>query len=211
MRLPETLDPVQVRVLGALLEKEQATPDYYPLTLNALLAACNQRSNREPVMALGADEVRDALHRLHEDVLVWPVSGSRSERWRHNLDRRWELDPPTKAIVTLLLLRGAQTPGELRARSERLHPFATTDEVQRSLYELARGDEPLAVQLERRPGQKESRWMHLVCGAPEEGVEATPVAPAAAAPSGVTRRIAELEQRVERLEEEMQQLRTFLE
>jgi uncharacterized protein YceH (UPF0502 family) len=213
MRLPKTLDSVEARVLGALLEKEQATPEYYPLTVNALVAACNQKSNREPVMELESSDVLDALNRLHEDVMVWPVTGGRAERWRHNLDRRWELDGPTKAIMTLLLLRGAQTPGELRGRSDRLHRFATTGEVEDALQRLTEEPEPLVVQLLRRPGQKESRWMHLAAGAPEEEPQSTPFTPAVASPARaqLMDRIEELEDRVTHLEGEVGRLLDLLE
>jgi uncharacterized protein YceH (UPF0502 family) len=202
MKLPRPLDPVEIRVLGSLLEKEQTTPDAYPLSVNALLSACTQRSNRDPVMELHAADVEAALDRLHEDVLVWPVEGARVERWRHNVDRRWELAPATKAVVTVLLLRGAQTPGELRARTERMRPFATTAEVERLLEALAAEDEPLVSQLERRPGQKESRWTHLVAGPRDESV-AAPSRPAVAVDTGpsLRDRVAELETRVARLEE----------
>lgn len=202
MKLPRVLDPVEVRVLGSLLEKEQTTPDAYPLSVNALVAACTQRSNREPVMDLEAGDVAGALDRLHQEVLVWPVEGARVERWRHNLDRRWELEAPTKALLTVLLLRGAQTPGELRARTDRMHPFDTTDAVEAALEDLAAGDEPLVVQLVRRPGQKESRWAHLVGGPPDDAAAspARPAPPADAGPS-LRDRVAALEERVARLEE----------
>jgi uncharacterized protein YceH (UPF0502 family) len=213
MRLPKTFDPVETRVLGALLEKEQATPEYYPLTVNALVAACNQKSNREPVMELDSSDVLDALNRLHVDVLVWQKTGGRAERWRHSLDRRWEFDEATKAIMTLLLLRGAQTPGELRGRSDRLHQFASTTEVENALQRLAEEPEPLVVQLPRRPGQKESRWMHLAAGTPEvESLEVASI-PAIDSParSRLVDRIEELEKRVTRIEGELGRLLDALE
>lgn len=161
-RLPRPLDAVECRVLGALLEKEQATPEYYPLTLKALIAACNQKSNREPVMELSDDEVAGALDRLRQNVLVWRSEGTRSERWRHAVDRRWGLEPASKAIVTLLLLRGPQTAGELRGRSERLHHFDTPHDVENALESLASGAQPLVRELPREPGQKGTRWTHVV-------------------------------------------------
>jgi uncharacterized protein YceH (UPF0502 family) len=199
MRPSRELDAVEIRVLGALLEKEQTTPDAYPLTLNALLAACTQRSNRDPVMQLESGDVAGALDRLHEEVLVWPVQGARSDRWRHALDRRWELDGPRKAVLTLLLLRGPQTPGELRARSERMHPFSSTDEVERVLEGLAEGAEPLVTVLPRAPGQKEARWAQLVGGAPAEPA-ATSAEPAGPREPSLRDRVAELEARVARME-----------
>jgi len=202
MKLPRVLDPVEIRVLGSLLEKEQTTPDAYPLSVNALRSACTQRSNRDPVMDLEAGDVDGALDRLHEEVLVWPVEGARVVRWRHNLDRRWELDPPTKAVLTVLLLRGPQTPGELRSRTDRMHAFDTTDDVERALGRLATGDDPLVAQLARRPGQKESRWAPLVGGPPSDDGPAGPptVTPGDTGPS-LRDRVAELEDRVARLEE----------
>ena len=199
MRLPRELDPVEIRILGALLEKEQTTPDYYPLTLNALVAACGQKSNRHPVMPLAADDVIAALDRLHEEVMVWPVQGARSDRWRHSLDRRWELEDASKAIITLLLLRGPQTPGELRGRSERLHPFRSTHEVEAALLELSQGDEPLVVCLQRRPGQKEARWAHLVGGAPSDELLPDPASESASGRS-LSARVTDLEARIARLE-----------
>jgi len=197
MKIPREFDPTELRVLGALLEKEQATPEYYPLTLNALVAACNQRSNREPVMRLDRSEVVSALQRLHDDVLVWSSRGARSERWRHSLDRRWELEAPTKAIMTLLLLRGPQTPGELRGRSERLHHFASPAEVEHALHQLADDPDPLVIQLQRQPGQKEARWAHLLAGTP---VPAQQPEQPSSIPARGQHRVEELELRVSRLE-----------
>jgi len=135
-RLPRPLDAVELRVLGALLEKQQATPEYYPLTLHALAAACNQKTNRDPVTDLDEAAVLAALERLREHVLVWKTGGARAEKWEQNVDRRWSLDAGAKAVMTLLLLRGEQTPGELRGRSERLHAFATPGEVEAALQRL---------------------------------------------------------------------------
>ncbi len=199
MRPSRELDAVEVRVLGALLEKEQTTPDAYPLTLNALLAACTQRSNRDPVMQLEPGDVAGALDRLHEEVLVWPVQGARSDRWRHALERRWELDGPRKAVLTLLLLRGPQTPGELRARSERMYPFESTDEVERVLEGLAEGAEPLVMVLPRAPGQKEARWTQLVGGVPAQPAAQAPE-PAGPREPSLRDRVGELEARVARME-----------
>jgi uncharacterized protein YceH (UPF0502 family) len=210
-RLPRPLDPAEIRVLGALLEKQQATPEYYPLTLNALVAACNQKSNRDPVTELSAVEVEAALERLRKYVFVWRVGGSRAERWEQNVERRWGLDGATKAVMTLLLLRGAQTPGELRARSERLHAFGTLDEVETALASLGEGPEPLVAELPRAPGQKEVRWTHLA-GGPVEGAAAS--AAPAAAPSGrpdpIAARVTALEQRMAALSSELSELKKKL-
>ena len=205
IRLPRTLDAVEARVLGCLLEKQQTTPEYYPLTVSALVAACNQKSNREPVMALAENDVREALDRLRADVLVWPVEGARAERWEHNLDRSWELDPAGKALITVLLLRGPQTPGELRGRSERMHPFPDLAGVEAALRRLAEGAEPLVAELPREPGQKERRWTHLASGAPPEHAE-RPAAPLHAAAPGLADRVAALEERVGELSEQLGRL-----
>src|SRR6185369_16902031 len=122
------LKETEVRVLGCLIEKQLSTPEYYPLTLNALLAACNQKSNREPVMELAEDDVQRALDRLQDEKLVWRVMGGRAVRFDHNLDKVWHLKPAEKGILTLLFLRGPQTSGELRGRSDRLHKFESVGE-----------------------------------------------------------------------------------
>jgi uncharacterized protein YceH (UPF0502 family) len=208
-RLPRPLDAVEIRVLGALLEKHQATPEYYPLTLNALVAACNQKSNRDPVTELSPAEVEAALDRLGELVLVWKAGTPRAEKWEQNVDRRWALDGATKAVLTLLLLRGAQTPGELRGRSDRLHAFATLDEVESALTKLAQSPEPLVAELSRRPGQKEARWTHLV-GGPAEDVP-TPHAPAPSArPDPLPTRVAALEEQIAALSRELSELKKRL-
>ena len=161
-RIPRKLDPVEVRVLGSLLEKEQTNPETVPMTVNALIAACNQKTNREPVMQLSEDQVVTALDWLRQEVLAWRSEGARTERWQQSVSRRWGLDRAGKALITLLLLRGPQTPGELRTRSERLHPFATLEEAEEALRRLAAEDEPLVMELPRRSGQKEARWTHLI-------------------------------------------------
>lgn len=164
--MPRTrpLDAVEIRVLGALLEKEQATPDHYPLTINALIAACNQKSNRDPVTALSETEVVEALDRLRLDALTWRLDGARAERWEHRLDRRWNLDSARKAVLTLLLLRGPQTPGELKSRSGRLHDFGSLDDVELVLRGLSGGPDDLDAlvrELPRHPGERQNRWIHL--------------------------------------------------
>jgi len=207
MHLPRILDPVEARVLGVLMEKEQATPEYYPLTLKAIVAACNQRSNRNPVMKLEETDVRASLDRLHQEVLAWPVQGARSERWRHSLDRRWELNDASKAVLTLLLLRGPQTPGELRGRAERMHGFATPGEVEQLLEALAADADPLVVRLSRRPGQKETRWSHLACGPiDEEEIAVIPTSPPPPT-GGLAKRVDQLEARIDELEKLVDELR----
>lgn len=215
MSRTRNLDPVEIRVLGALLEKEQTTPDQYPLTTAAVLAASNQKTNREPVTDLSETEVTEALDRLREDVLVWRTQTARAERWEHRLDRRWELDKRSKAVMTLLLLRGAQTPGELRTRSERLHSFESVAEVEATLERMASGFDALVRELPRRPGQREARWTHREGQEGEPGEEkgrelAAPEpadaggGPATAQPSG--RRTPDVE-RLKRLEAGVEELR----
>jgi hypothetical protein len=208
-RIPRKLDAAEVRILGALLEKEQTTPEAYPLTVNALLAACNQKTNREPVMQLGESEVWDALERLRQDVLVWRSEGARTERWKQSVSRRWGLEAPGKALMTLLLLRGPQTVGELRSRSDRLHAFASLAEVEETLRHLAAMDEPLVAELPRRPGQKETRWTHLVGEVAAESEAAPAEEGAAAGPGGAAR--PSLAARIERLEEAVAELARDLE
>lgn len=196
-RLPRRLSEVEIRVLGALLEKEQATPDYYPMTARAVAQAASQKTHREPVMELGEAAVLETLDGLfHEDVLAWRNRGGRTVKWKHNLDRRWALTPATKAVLTLLLLRGPQTAGELRSRAGRLHAFPDLGAaVEGALRALAAGEQPLARELARQPGQKESRWSHCV-GEEGAGGAAPPAAPIAASDQFLERleaRVAELE------------------
>ena len=210
MRIIRELDADEVRVLGALMEKEQATPDYYPMTVNSLIAACNQKSNREPVTGLSETEIVEALERLRRDVLAWRSDGARVERWSQSISRRLELDAPSKALLTLLMLRGPQTPGQLRARSGRLHGFGDLAEVETTLREMAAGDAPLVVELERRPGTKESRWAHRLGSEPEEVVAAPAAAAAASHPAqgpGLSERLTAVEDRLEELARDLARLR----
>jgi uncharacterized protein YceH (UPF0502 family) len=214
MAYTRPLDAVEVRILGALMEKERTTPDLYPLTVSALLQACNQKTSRDPVTDYSETVVVEALDRLRADALVFRVHASRSERYEHCLDRRWHLSTAgSAALVAMLLLRGAQTVAELRARTARLHPFATAGEVEATLQRLADGPDPLARELPRQPGQRETRWIHLagteevlrdqLAGAQghypsgtSEGRDATRPAATVAAPAGGPA----FEERLERLE-----------
>ncbi len=174
-RIPRPFDSIELRVLGSLLEKEQTTPETYPLTVNALIAACNQKTNREPVTDLSETQVWDALERLRHETLVWRSEGARTERWQQSVSRRWGLDSAGKALMTILLLRGPQTVGELRTRTERMHTFASLEDVEAKLRSMAAEEEPLLVELPRRPGQKEIRWGHRV-GDPN-AIDLTPIEP----------------------------------
>ena len=159
------LDAVEARVVGSLIEKQLTTPGQYPLTANALVLACNQSSNREPVVSYSEDEVAAALDRLRERKLarfVLPSHGRSVVRYRHVLDEVLGLSQQELALVAVLLLRGRQTVGELRARTERMAAFADLDDVERQLERLAEREEPLVSRLARRPGQKEERWTELL-------------------------------------------------
>ncbi|MDX1582674.1 MAG: YceH family protein [Thermoanaerobaculia bacterium] len=202
MKIDRPLDEVEIRVLGALLEKQQSTPDYYPLTLKSLRSACNQSTSREPVMDLDDDQIASAVERLQELGLVWRIRGTRADRFEHNLDDRWALSPELKAVMTLLMLRGPQTPGELRSRSERLYRFESVSAVEETLEEEARSNEPLVRELERLAGQKERRWTHLA-GTTVPEVVARSVESSAVAES--------LTSRVDRLEEMLLNLQNRLE
>jgi uncharacterized protein len=160
------LNENEARVLGALLEKEITTPDYYPLSLNSLINACNQKSNREPVMNLDEDAVRGALRTLHDNSLARSVSAadSRVTKYEHRLQEAFNFDRREAALFCELLLRGPQTPGELRTRAERMHRFDDLSEAQSALQRLMNREPPLVKVLARQPGTKESRYMHLLSG-----------------------------------------------
>ena len=160
------LNEVECRVLGSLVEKEVTTPEYYPLSLNALVNACNQKSNREPVMNLDEAAVRQALHSLETQSLVRSVSpaDSRVTKYEHRLQEAFNFYRHETAILCLLLLRGPQTPGELRTRSDRMHTFDDLSAVQSSLQHLMKREPPLVHALPRQPGTKETRYAHLLSG-----------------------------------------------
>ncbi len=190
----------EVRVLGSLIEKDITTPEYYPLSLNALVNACNQKSNRDPVMQLNEDAVRDALEALQQQRLAGPARGadSRVTKYEQRLQEVFNFTRAKIAVLCVLLLRGPQTPGELRGRSDRMHRFETLEDVQSALQKLMQREPPLAKVLPRQPGTKESRYAHLLAG---DVVEA-PVQEDAA----VERSPADAE-RIARLEEEVAELR----
>src|SRR6202051_4109352 len=160
------LDEVETRVLGSLWEKEFPTPDYYPLPLNALVSACNKKSNRDPAMNLDEDAVRGALRTLDDNSMARSISAadSRVTKYEHRLQEAFNFDRREAAIFCELLLRGAQTPGELRSRAERMHHFDDLSEVQSALQRLMNREPPLVKVLARQPGTKESRYMHLLSG-----------------------------------------------
>jgi uncharacterized protein len=197
------LDPVEIRVLGCLVEKQRTTPDVYPLSLKSLRAACNQSTNRDPVVDYDEPTIRSALDRLSRRGWVRLASGpgSRAVKYRHLLDDALELPEPEMGLLTVLMLRGPQTPGELKLRAERLHPFDSLAGVEGTLVELV-GRE-LVARLPRRPGQKEERYTHLLGEDESQG-------DADRSPETEDRRIDALEERIARVEEELAALRARL-
>lgn len=205
----------EARVLGCLMEKSVTTPDAYPLTFNSLLIACNQKTNRHPVVDYDEDTVAEAIEGLRKKHLLYRVdgAGSRVQKYKHRVDERLGLTVASQALLTVLLLRGAQTLGELRTRSERLHSFANIQAVETEISATTADIElPLWKRVAPAPGQKEARYMHLLFGAETE-LEAPIAAPALANPAielaqQRTQRIDQLEARVQALETELAAVRT---
>lgn len=202
--MSEKLTEVEARIVGALIEKQLTTPEYYPLTLNALVAACNQKSNRDPVVSYSEETVQKALDDLREKNIVYVFYGSTSRvpKYKHILPKTFELNEAETAVMCVLMLRGAQTLGELRERTGRLYEFSGLGEVSETLDSLLRRDEPLIVKLERQAGQKEARYAHLLSGEvtyipqAEKSFSSNQAAAAAAG-----------NERVEKLEQELENLR----
>ena len=194
------LDAEQVRVLGCLLEKERTVPDSYPMTLNGLVTACNQSSNRFPVVAYDASTVQRTVDSLKDVGLVrfvHPSHGERTTKYRQVVDERLALLPTEAAVLSVLFVRGAQTVNEIRSRTERLHAFDSAEEVVTALEGLATRDEPLVRAVDRRSGEREGRWTHVF--AQEEAPAATSASPAPAPRSSLEARVAELEAKVDAL------------
>lgn len=208
---PLRLMAAQARVLGALIEKEVTTPEYYPLSLNALVNACNQRSNREPIMNLDEDDVRQALNGLEERQLAGRARSAdgRVTKYEHWLGEAFNFSRAETALICVLLLRGPQTPGELRGRTERLHRFDEISDVVAALQKLIEREPSLAVMMQRQPGTKESRYAHLLSGP----VESIAVAQVQSGPENSAEdlaqeeRIVQLEASVAALREEVSALR----
>jgi uncharacterized protein YceH (UPF0502 family) len=207
-----SLTETEVRVLGSLIEKDITTPEYYPLSLNALLNACNQKSNRDPVMQLHEDAVRDALGALQERRMAGPAGGadSRVTKYEHRLQEVFNFTRPEIAVLCVLLLRGPQTPGELRGRTERMHHFEALDDVQSALQRLMQRDPALVKVLPRQPGTKEARWAHLLSG-DVAAESAQPASIAGERDSDDGERIARLEEEVASLRREVGELKDQLE
>jgi uncharacterized protein len=197
------LSDVEVRVLGSLVEKDITTPDYYPLSLNALINACNQKNNRDPVMNLDEDSVRQAVSSLGGKRLAGPAGGadSRVTKYEHRLQEVFNFDRREVAVLCVMLLRGPQTPGELRGRTERMYKFGDLDEVESTLQRLAEREPPLVKMLPRQPGTKEARYVHLF-SADLRAWDAAPSPVRSSAPADQDR-MTHLEQQVTELSNEI--------
>lgn len=210
------LTEIETRVLGSLIEKDITTPDYYPLSLNALVNACNQKNNRDPVMTLDEAAVRDALASLQEKRMAGPASGadSRVTKFEHRLQEVFNFDRREIAIVCVLLLRGPQTPGELRSRTDRMYHFEALDDIVSTLDRLAQRQPSLAAILPRQPGTKESRYTHLFSGEPPMSSEDLHVArapsPTPAGANSTPDRLATLEEEVSRLRRDLSEVQQQL-
>ncbi len=209
--MTEKLTEIEARIIGALIEKQLTTPEYYPLTLNALVAACNQKTNREPVVSYSEQTVQKSLDDLRERNLAYVFYGSTSRvpKYKHILDKVYELDAPEIAVLCVLMLRGAQTLGELRERTGRLYEFSGLGEVSETLDGLMRRDEPLVVKLERQPGQKEVRYAHLLSG--EVIVTHQPQEKSVSGSQAGNERLANLEGELENLRNEFNLFRQSFE
>jgi uncharacterized protein YceH (UPF0502 family) len=198
MEIALTLNPVEVRVLGALIEKDMTTPEYYPLSLNALTNACNQKSNRDPIVAYDDATVREGLDALHRREMARPARGdSRVYKYEHNLSEVFNFGRGEMAVIAVLLLRGPQTLAEIHTRTERMHQFGDLDALETCLRKLNEHDPPLAVKLPKLPGWRDIRYTHLFSGEP-----AMPMPPATAAVAPHVE-----EGRLDRLERELSELR----
>ncbi|HEV7886585.1 MAG TPA: YceH family protein [Acidimicrobiales bacterium] len=206
------LTPEEQRVLGALIEKHYTTPDVYPLTLNGLAGACNQSSNRSPVVSYDPATIQAALDGLREKGLVRIVysQSNRAAKYRQVLEETQGLGTDDAAVLCVLLLRGPQTVGELRTRTERIHPFASLGEVEQTLDRLAGRGEPFVRRSERRPGQKETRFTHLLGDGPEPEPAAATVVPTAGAGAGLAEEVSRLRAEFEALRADFEALRDQL-
>jgi uncharacterized protein YceH (UPF0502 family) len=203
------LTDIEIRVLGSLVEKQITTPEYYPLTLNALMLACNQKNNRYPVTSYNEDQVAQALETLREKNLTYVFYGSTSRvpKYKHVVPEVLRLNHAEVAVMGVLMLRGAQTPGELRGNGARFHEFAGLEEVEETLNGLITRDDPLVVRLPRQPGQKEVRFVHLLAGDVDVEAYAEVERTAPAARRSSNEQIEKLEQKVEALSSEVESLK----
>jgi uncharacterized protein len=199
------LEPAELRVLGALIEKQRSTPDVYPLTLNALRAACNQTTNRDPVVSYDDATIRDALHRLGRRRFTRLAGAGRAPKYRHLLDEALGLSARELSLLAVMMLRGPQTLGELHTRTDRLHRFAGVDEIEQQLSGLA--DRELVARIGRRPGQREDRYMHLLGASTAPDVLPQPVE---LPPRPADDRVGRLERELAELRAEVAALRARL-
>jgi uncharacterized protein YceH (UPF0502 family) len=206
----ETISAIEARILGCLVEKQATTPEQYPLTANAVQVACNQKNNRDPLMELEPGEVGHALREMEGKGLVRSVHGSRAQRYEHRVATAWSLTTRQQALLTVMLLRGPQTLAELHARSERLAPPGDLDEVRLALERLMQRTPALVVKLGRAAGQREDRYMHLLCG-PVSASDWTAAVGSGPDDASAPSRRGGLEARVEALEDEVERLRQALE
>lgn len=202
------LDPIEARVLGCLVEKAATTPEVYPLTLNAVVAACNQKSNRDPVLELEPGAVGHALRQLEGKRLVAGSMSARASRYEHRLDQALNLTPRQRALLALMMLRGPQTAPELLARSDRLADFPGLDDVRSTLDRLSQREPALVVRIPRSGGQREDRYMHLLCGEVDVTAlaKATPFDPVGSSTHELETRIEQLESLVDALQARLQQV-----
>jgi uncharacterized protein YceH (UPF0502 family) len=202
------LNAIEARILGCLIEKQATTPEQYPLTENAIQLACNQKTNREPIMDVSPGDVAHAVRRMEERRLVRNTQSARALRFEHKAAQAYSLTPPQQAIVAILLLRGPQTPSEIRTRTNRMATFADADDLQHALDRLQQREAPLIVRVPRSGGQREDRYMHLLGGPIDVEALRSASASSSSHESGGTReelsqRVADLEARVEALEQMM--------
>ena len=207
-----TLTPIEARVLATLMEKARTVPDSYPLSLNALVLGCNQKSSRDPLMEVSDDEARGAIDSLKLQSLVFEASSSRVPRFEHNFQRAAGVSEPQAVVMGLLMLRGPQTAAELRTSGDRWYRFADTAALEAVLVELQErgeaGGQPMVQKLPRAPGAREQRWVHLLCGEPD--LQSFAAAPAASDASDLLARVTALENTVARLKADNQQLRNHI-
>ena len=212
----DVLSEIDARILGCLMEKQQTTPDQYPLTLNSLVLACNQKSNREPKMSLTEGDVGHCLRELESKGLVRIDIGSRAYRYEHSMTKAYLVDKPLQAVLTVMMVRGPQTINELYTRTQRTNLFTSASDIENALERLTERAEPLVKLIPRQAGQREDRYAHLLCGEPK--IEVTSSARSSAAPSAAPSSAAtssampspELEARVAELENQVQQLQATL-
>ncbi len=201
------LSAIEARILGCLIEKEATTPEQYPLTLNAIHLACNQKTNREPIMELSLGEVGHCMRQLDPRNLVRSQHGARAERYEHRVNTVFSLTKQQQAVLCVLMLRGPQTLSELMTRTERLANFSDMDDVKHTLERLSQRDHPLIERIARASGQREDRYVHLLCGPVDHAQLPAPKSASAATSNALEERIAQLEERLAVVEQALQTLK----